>query len=148
VKGARGVQAAETLGATLVYDLRKHPDPNVRANNGAPRPITVDQAFLDEKPEWVERFLQQIIDVGNWSEQHEEETIAYIARESRSTPEYVRKAYGEDAHLRQQTDLSTRSIEALTHYKNFLLQEGFIESDIDIEAWIDPAPLRRLQQKK
>jgi ABC-type nitrate/sulfonate/bicarbonate transport system substrate-binding protein len=140
-KGARGLETAHTEGLTLVYDLRSHPDARVRANNGAPRPITVDAGLLAERPDLVQRFLARIVDVGDWAVAHPAETVAYIARESGSTDEWVRKAYGADIHLRQGTDLAPRAIEALSGYKDFLLKTGFIARDFDVNAWIDPAPL-------
>ena len=146
VKGARGYAAAVHHGATIVYDVRNHPDPKVRANNGAPRPITVDGALLRERPDLVVRFLRQVLSVGDWAASHEAETVAYIARESGSTDEWVRKAYGNDIHLHQGTDLNPESIAALSGYKDFLLKWGFIKADFDVNAWIDPNPLREILQ--
>lgn len=150
VKGARGYESVNQHGVTIVYDVRQHPDPKVRANNGAPRPITVDAALLRERPDLVVRFLSQIVEVADWAAHHEAETVSYIAKESGSTDEWVRKAYGEDVHLHQGTDLNPDSIAALEGYKNFLLEWGFIEKDFDVQAWIDPAPLAEVQllQKK
>ena len=143
-KGARGLQAAVEQGLQIVYDIRQHPDLRVRANNGAPRPITVDAGLLQERPDLVDRFLLQIVGIGDWAASHPAETVAYIARESGSTDEWVRQAYGADIHLRQGTDLNPQSIAALEGYKNFLLGTGFIHSDFDVHSWIDPEPLQRV----
>lgn len=146
VKGARGLQAAIEQGTQIVYDLRQHPDARVRANNGAPRPITVDAALLEDHPHIVDRFLKRIVQIGDWARSHPAETVAYIARESGSTDDWVRKAYGADIHLHQGTDLEPASIEALSGYKTFLFEHGFIPADFDVLAWIDPAPLARVRQ--
>lgn len=143
-KGARGLETAFTHGLTIVYDVRNHPDPSVRSNNGAPRPITVDAALIAERPDLVDRFLSRIVDIGTWAAAHPDETVAYIARESGSTDEWVRKAYGADVHLHQGTDLEPASIASLSGYKDFLLATGFIEKDFSVTAWIDPAPLSRV----
>lgn len=150
VKGARGYESANKHGVSIVYDVRNHPDPKVRSNNSAPRPITVDAALLRDRPDLVVRFLSRIVDVADWAAKHEAETVAYIAKESGSTDEWVRKAYGEDVHLNQGTDLSPESIAGLESYKNFLLEWGFLKGDFDVQAWIDPAPLAEVQrlQKK
>lgn len=147
VKGARGLQAAAEHGAHIVYDVRNHPDPRVRANNGAPRPITVDAALLQQHPDVVKRFLKRIVQIGDWARSHPAETVAYISRESGSTDEWVRKAYGADVHLNQGTDLDPASIAALEGYKTFLFEHGFIPSDFDVQAWIDPAPLEKVLQE-
>jgi len=141
VKGARGLEAAAQHGANIVYDVRQHPDAKVRANNGAPRPITVDAGLLRDRPDIVARFLSRVVDVADWAATHEAETVAYIAKESGSTDEWVRKAYGNNIHLHQGTDLNPESIAALEGYKNFLLEWGFLKADFDVNAWIDPNPL-------
>lgn len=146
-KGARGLQAAVERGAHILYDLRSHPDPRKRANNGAPRPITVDAALIAARPDLVVRFLRRIVDTGAWAKAHAEETVAYIARESGSTDEWVRRAYGADIHLQQGTDLAPAWVEALTGYKDFLLEWGFITADFDVQAWIDPAPLAEVRRQ-
>ncbi len=141
VKGARGLEAAVAHGTTIVYDIRQHPDAKVRANNGAPRPITVDAALLRDRPDIVTRFLSRVVDVADWAAAHEAETVSYIAKESGSSDEWVRKAYGNDIHLHQGIDLNPESIAALEGYKNFLLEWGFLKGDFDVNAWIDPNPL-------
>ena len=141
VKGARGVETASLLGAHTVIDLRQHPDPFVRVNNGAPRPITVDAGLLRERPDIVTSFLARVVDVGDWAASHPAETVAYVSRETSAAPEWVRKAYGSDLHRRQNTDLAEISIQALEKYKDFLFRWGFIKCDFSIREWIDPLPL-------
>ncbi|HEY8353431.1 MAG TPA: ABC transporter substrate-binding protein [Methylophilaceae bacterium] len=141
VKGARGVETATLLGANIIMDLRRHPDPFVRVNNGAPRPITVDAGLLRDRPDIVTAFLARIVAVGQWAASHPAETLEYVARETGAAWDWVRKAYGYDLHLRQTTDLDEISIQALEYYKDFLLRWGFIREDFSIRDWIDPAPL-------
>lgn len=144
VKGARGLRAAHDIGARLVVDLRNHPDPLVRANNGSPRPITVDQSLLDQRPDIVTRFLARVAAVGPWAERHAAETRMYVSRETQCPERWVREAYGADLHLRQHTDFSETAIRALEVYKNFLLQWNFIAHDFDVGEWIDPLPLQQV----
>jgi ABC-type nitrate/sulfonate/bicarbonate transport system substrate-binding protein len=144
VKGSRGIEVTEQLKAHVVFDVRNHPDPRVRANNGAPRPVTVDLHLLQTRPDIVTRFLKRIVDVGAWAVAHPGETVAYVARETGSREADVRRAYGADLHLRQVTDLAESSIVALEGYKNFLLQWGFLAQDFDVRNWIDPRPLAAL----
>ena len=106
LKGSHGVETAEQIGAHIVYDLRSNPDPLVRANNGAPRPITVDSVLLRNRPDIVGRFLARIVAIGDWSAVHAAETVAYVARETGSSEAAVKKAYGDDLHLHQRTDLA------------------------------------------
>ncbi|MCB5207087.1 ABC transporter substrate-binding protein [Methylovorus mays] len=144
VKGARGVAEAHKHGVTTLYDVRNHPDPIARANNSAPRPITVDNALLQERPDLVVRFLSKILDVADWAAAHEADTVSYIAKESHSTDEWVRKAYGNDIHLKQGTSLDDLSIAGLTAYKDFLFKWGYLKADFDVADWIAPGPLDEL----
>jgi ABC-type nitrate/sulfonate/bicarbonate transport system substrate-binding protein len=148
VKGARGLQATREAGAHIVYDLRSHPDPTARANNGAPRPITVDARLLESRPDIVQRFLGRIVDVGDWAAAHPAETIAYVSRETRADEDWVRKAYGSDLHLRQDTHLLPAAIAALESYKSFLFRRGFIDADFAVDEWIDPAPLADVGRRR
>jgi len=146
VKGARGVEVASTIGAHIVTDIRNHPDPLVRANNGAPRPLTVDSALLQSRPDLVARFLARVVAIGAWSAAHPAETAAYIARETGAQEHWVKQAYGADLHLHQYNDLAETSIRGLESYKNFLLQRGFLAADFDVKSWIDPRPLAEVQR--
>ncbi len=141
VKGARGLQAARAAQARILMDLRQHPDPAAHVHTGTPRPITVDQALLEEYPEVVARFLARVVAAGPWAARHPGETVAYLARETRSSEALVREAYGEDVHLHIGSNLDQRSVQALESHMRFLLDWGFIASPIDVQAWIDPAPL-------
>jgi ABC-type nitrate/sulfonate/bicarbonate transport system substrate-binding protein len=148
VKGARGLQATHESGAKIVYDLRTHPDPVSRANNGAPRPITVDESLLRNRPDIVRRFLARIDDVGNWAAAHPSETALYVSREARTSEEWVRRAYGSDLHLHQDTQLNETAIAALEAYKSFLFRWNFIPTDFTVAEWIDPAPLADVSRRR
>ncbi len=146
VKGSRGVEAAQQIGAHIVTDIRNHPDPLVRANNGAPRPVTVDSVLLQNRPDIVARFLARVVAIGDWAATHPAETVAYIASETASDEHWVKRAYGDDLHLHQYNDLAELSIKGLETYKNFLFERGFLQADFDVNAWIDPNPLAEIQQ--
>ena len=146
VRGAQGAKAAEELRARLLIDLRVHPDPLLRANNGTPRPLTVDAELLAQRPDLVVRFLSRVAGVGPWASLHPAETMRYLARESHTEERHVRVAYGSDLHLRQYTDLDERSVRGLESYKDFLLQHGFISRDVDIRQWIDSEPLEQIRR--
>jgi len=146
VKGAHGAQLARQLRAHVVFDISQHPDPLARTNNSAPRPLTVDAEILRNRPDLVARFLARVVDIGQWAESHAPEAVAYIARETGSTDQWVRYAYGQDVHKRLHTNLDDVAIEGLNAYKNFLLQWGFLKSDFDVRSWIDPTPLAQIHQ--
>jgi ABC-type nitrate/sulfonate/bicarbonate transport system substrate-binding protein len=144
VKGVLGVQTLHMLAAHLVVDLGAHPDPLFRNGNGTPRTLTVDQHFIEQRPDLVARFLGQVVAAGRWAAAHPRETVAYIGRETDASSEWVRYGYGADVHERLQTNLDDASIAGLKAYQDFLLRHGFLAADFSVDDWIDPAPLAAL----
>jgi ABC-type nitrate/sulfonate/bicarbonate transport system substrate-binding protein len=147
VKDVRGAEAAHLLGAHVVVDLGFHPDPHVRINNCAPRPLTVNTATLREHPELVRRFLSRVVGVGSWGRQNPAAAVAEIAHETGWTQDWVRFAYGDKVHLHLGTDLSEASIAGLEEFKSFLFKWGFLQADFDVRSWIDPEPLEDLVRR-
>jgi ABC-type nitrate/sulfonate/bicarbonate transport system substrate-binding protein len=144
VKGALGAKIADEIRARTLLDIRTHPDPLVRANHGVPRPLTVSQSLLDEAPDVVLRFLSRVVDVGEWAAAHPDETLSYFAREAGAEEHWIRLAYGSDVHLHQRTTLDDTAVAALSHYKQFLFDRGFIPENFALSDWIHPGPLQQL----
>jgi ABC-type nitrate/sulfonate/bicarbonate transport system substrate-binding protein len=140
VKGARGAEIAALIGAVVVIDLGNHPDPLIRSNNPTPRTFTVDGALLDRHPDIVSRVLARVIDASDWAAAHPAEARAYVGREIGATDEWVHFAYG-DVHQHLTTELRDDWIAALADWTKFLAVHGFIPSNFDVKAWIDPRPL-------
>jgi ABC-type nitrate/sulfonate/bicarbonate transport system substrate-binding protein len=146
-KGSRGLELADAVGATLVYDVGHHPDPNVRINNGSPRTFTVDAGLIERDLPLVARLVKQVLLAGRWAEEHPKEAVAYVAKETRSSENAVRRAYGGDVNQHLKTDLSESSIAALADFTSFLHQWRFIPNDFDVRGWVDPRPLRLALQE-
>lgn len=146
VKGATGLEAANLIGARVVVDLGAQPNRLLHANNGNPRPLTVDAGLLAERPDIVARVLASAIEAGEWACANATDTRAYIARETRTAEHWVRHAYPADLHLQLKIDLDQHDIAAFSNFKDFLLRHSFIPHDFDIEGWIDPAPLQAARQ--
>jgi ABC-type nitrate/sulfonate/bicarbonate transport system substrate-binding protein len=145
VKGSLGHEYALLAGAHVVIDTGFHPDPKIRINNGAPRPLTVDAATLDRYPTVARRLLSHVVAAGEWAEAHPEETFAYITRETGSPEQFVRAAYGGDTlHQRLKTDLDAASIAALQDFSDFLFERGFLPARVDVATWIDRRPFAAL----
>ncbi|NVH76683.1 ABC transporter substrate-binding protein [Paraburkholderia sp. JPY432] len=141
VKGVAGLETVHLINGLVVIDLGAHPDPLVRIGNGTPRTLTVDQALIDERPDLVSRFVSVVVGAGDWATRHPAETVAYIGRETRSSDEWVRYAYGGEVHRHLETNLAQTSIDGLVAFKDFLFEWGFLEHDFDARAWIDPKPI-------
>lgn len=149
VKGSLGQEYAFLGGAHVVIDTGFHPDPKIRVNNGAPRPLTVDAATLERYPEVAVRLLANVIAAGDWAEHHPDEALAYLTHETGSPEQFVRAAYGGDTlHERLKTDLSETSIEALGEFTTFLFERGFLPEHFDVGGWVDRRPFEAIIHKQ
>ena len=144
LKGARALGLVEEHRLTVLTDLNAHPDPIVRSNNGTPRPLTVDGHLARTRPDVVRRLLSQVITTSTWAESHAQETREAIAREVGSTPELVQRAYGDELHRHLGVALDPTHVAGFKAFTAFLHQHGFISRGVDVDAWIDPAPLAEL----
>lgn len=140
-RGPHGVALTKALGAHVVVEISEHPDPLVRANNGSPRPLTVDSIFLDTYPELVERLLRRVVSVGRWAEENAGEAAKLIARQGGVGLDAVHRAYRNNLHRRLHTTLDDTALEGLSAYKDFLFANGFLPADFSVAAWTAPAPL-------
>lgn len=140
-RGPQGLATAEALGARVVSEISEHPDPLVRANNGSPRPLTIDARFLDERPDLVGRLLSRIVAVGAWAERNAHEAARLIARQGGVSEDVVQRAYRQNLHRRLHVTLDDTALEGLSVFKDFLVARGFLPADFSIQAWTASAPL-------
>jgi ABC-type nitrate/sulfonate/bicarbonate transport system substrate-binding protein len=124
-----------------VVDLSDQPDRLAHANNGTPRPLTVDAGLLRERPDLVARVLSRAIEAGEWAAAHPQAAIAYLGRETRAAEHWVGHAYGPQLATQLQIGLERTAIAALDDFKRFLFKHEFIAQDFDVASWIDPVPL-------
>lgn len=141
VKGTAGINVANLIGAIQVAEFGFHPDPNIRINSGSPRVLTVDDLLAEERPDLVARLIEAILRASAWAEAHPEETRRFVARESGATEEQVLAANGPDVHKHLGLGLQPELVAAVSHYKDFLRDWGFLASDFDVETWVDRRPL-------
>ncbi|MFB9127455.1 ABC transporter substrate-binding protein [Paraburkholderia dipogonis] len=148
VKGATGLDIANLLNAKILVDIGAQPNRTLHANNGTPRPLTVDAQLLRERPDLVERVLARTLDTGEWAEHHPADVAHYVARETRSAEYWVERAYPGGLSRQLTIGLDPVALAALADFKHFLFKWGFIASDFDFDAWVDPAPLRAVLARR
>jgi ABC-type nitrate/sulfonate/bicarbonate transport system substrate-binding protein len=141
VKGAAAVDAARRLGLTVGIDLDGFPDKRTRVNNGTPRPITVHEDLLRDHFDVVVRFLAQTLRAANWARDNRDELLRILEGETRAGAEGVATAYRGEFHRSLHPTLDPERLALLRQQKDFLWRHGFLEHDIDIDAWADPRPL-------
>jgi sulfonate transport system substrate-binding protein len=143
VRFARGVRLARDPRFSQLLNLNELPEPLLRVNNGTPRPITVDRAFLERHPDLVIRYLAVLIRTAVWAENHPQETVDLLVSEgaARSSDE-VLDSHGHDVHRSFHPRLSPDYVNGLEHQKNFLRDHGYLAADFDARTWIQSEPLR------
>ncbi|KTB77678.1 hypothetical protein AO069_18200 [Pseudomonas syringae pv. syringae PD2774] len=142
IKGA-GSARALAQGLRPIININDQEDPLLRLSAGSPRPITVDRKTLLESPEIVARYLAVLLKTFEWAKDHPEEVLSIIAAETATDEDSVLLAFGNQLHLSFEPKLSDIYVEGLRRQKNFLLAEGFIDIDFDVDTWIDPSPLQK-----
>ena len=128
-------------------DIDALPDRRFRVNNGTPRPITVHESMLEQHFELVVRFLTQTLRAAHWARSHKEDVLAILQGETRAGADAVAAAYRDGFHLTLAPDLSEEKVALFRQQKNFQLQHGFLDRDVDIDAWIDRRPLEEAQRR-
>lgn len=143
LKGAHAAQMVHHFGLQVVIDTGSHPEPLIRANNGTPRTLSVDQHLLDQHFDAAVTLVELTQRADQWAWEHAAEARQFLARETNSNDFWVRRAYGDDANLRLRTDFSETSIAALQDFTHFLHRWQFIPQAFDVREWIDRAPFER-----
>jgi ABC-type nitrate/sulfonate/bicarbonate transport system substrate-binding protein len=142
LRGAQGYAAARDPALRELVDLNRLDDPLLRVNNGTPRPVTVDCAFLARHPDIVRRYLAVLLRAAGWAREHPGEVAPLVALENPGyTADAVAAALGPGLHRGLTPSLGAQQLAGLGAQKDFLLDWGYIRRDFDIEDWIDPRPL-------
>ncbi|MCP2323066.1 2'-hydroxybiphenyl-2-sulfinate desulfinase [Hamadaea flava] len=141
VKGAKQAEDAARLGLRVAVDLDEHPDRRYRVNNGTPRPITVHERLLAERPELVVRFLVQTLRAADWAAGHLDELRTILARETRSGADGVLTAYRSGFHRTLHPTLDADRLDLLDRQQRFLALHGFLAGEVDVYAWAAPEVL-------
>jgi ABC-type nitrate/sulfonate/bicarbonate transport system substrate-binding protein len=142
VKGAVAVENARRYGAKVAVDLDAAPDRRSRVNNGTPRPITVHQRLLDERPDLVVRFLTVLLEASDWAAGHPGDLLRILGAETGAGPEGVAGAYRAGTAESLRLDLSQERLALLEQQQHFLYAQGFLPAPVDVGSWADHEPLR------
>lgn len=147
IRYARGYRVSRDSRFRQLLNIFDLPQPLQRVNNGTPRPITVDRAFLERHPQLVVRYLTVLLRTARWAEKHRNEVAQLLLPESGAeTLEDVFAAHGQDVHLSFTPKLTPAYISGLEAQKNFLREWGYLKQDFDIRQWIVHGPLQEAQR--
>ena len=141
IKGAPAAEAAHRLGLVVGIDLDAYPSRRTRINNGTPRPIIVHRHMIEHHFDVVTRFLRRALDAADWAANHLEAFNRILERETFAGPQGVAFAYRADFHRSLHPNLSAERIDMLKVQEQFLRRNGFLDSRVDVDTWIDARPL-------
>lgn len=145
--GALGLQTKALLGAHEVVEFGLAGAAAAGTNNQVPNVLTVDGELARERPEVVARYIAALHEAAGWSRDHPDEAMRSFAREIGCPEEWLPPAYGDRLMESLRLTLDREAVAAVADQARFLRRHGFIESDVDIEAWIEREPLRLAQQE-
>ncbi|CAM9345829.1 ABC transporter substrate-binding protein [Acinetobacter bereziniae] len=148
VKGASAVEAATKRGLKVGIDLDQFEDVTSRVNNGTPRPITVHEDLLKDHFDVVVDFLEELFDTADWAQDHLDEVLVILEDETIAGAESVATAYRNNFHKSLHPSLSEERLQLLRQQKDFLWLHGFLERDVDINAWVDHRPLLEVLKRR
>jgi ABC-type nitrate/sulfonate/bicarbonate transport system substrate-binding protein len=147
-KGAVAVETAQRHGTRIAIELDAVPDKRSRINNGTPRPITVHQRLLDERPDIVVRFLSVLARAAHWAAANPDEVARILAAETGAGAAGVSGAYKHADQFRDlHIDLSPERLDLLAEQELFLRAHGFIGAPVSVSTWADHAPLHAALQE-
>lgn len=147
VKGSEGIAAASFIGASIVSEFGFHPDIEIRTNAGTPRPLTVDQTFIDNRPDLLDYLVGDIALAGLWASQNRAEAIGILARENNIGEDYASLALGADLSTAVSLTLGSEELKTFARYKQFLLEWRFIDKDFSLDDWLAPSHLASAHAK-
>ncbi|HZU63642.1 MAG TPA: ABC transporter substrate-binding protein [Novosphingobium sp.] len=124
----------------ILYDTRQHPDPRERVNPSVLRGLVVSEALIAERRDLVVRILARLLEAADWALAHPLEAIRLIAEDFDLPPERLAATY-ESLAEGIQLGFDAKRLEALAVQKDFLLEHGLIDRDIDLAEHIDTSLL-------
>jgi len=143
IRGGLGARLSRDPRFRQLTNLNDQPDPLMRVNNGTPRPITVDRAFLEKHLDVVARYLSVLLRAAVWAEKRPQQVLELIATEldRKLSVEDVLACHGPNVHHSFTPRLTEEYIRGLEKQKDFLLEYGFIAADFEMKDWIVHEPL-------
>lgn len=146
LRAAHGYRSAQAPNLRQLVNIDELADPIARVNNGTPRPVTVDRAYLERHPGIVARYLAVLLRTASWAERHPHDVATLIGADNGADAAEVLAAHGADFHRSFTPQLSEAYIAGLEAQKNFLRDWGYLRADFDVRAWIVTEPLEQARR--
>ena len=101
-----------------------------------PAVITCTDVMAKEHPELVIAYMKAMIKVGRWANEHKRAAAAILNRQTFYLD--AEDTYEGIKHVDMVPSLSAQNMECIKIGKDFMLRNGYIKKDFDVEAWAAP----------
>jgi ABC-type nitrate/sulfonate/bicarbonate transport system substrate-binding protein len=118
----------------IVEDLSNYPDWYLQIAN-SPYTITVSAELADAHPDIVVAYLRAAVRAGKWINQHPAEAATIFATTTHYRPDNRLPALL--ARFDFVPSLSGLHLAALGQEKKFLLENGYLQNDFELNQWVD-----------
>ena len=118
-----------------IEDLSLHPDWTMQMAN-CPAVITCTDVMADEHPELVVAYMKAMIKVGRWANEHKHAAAAILNRQTFYRD--VEDTYQGIKHVDMVPNLSPKNLVSIDIAKDFMLKNGYIHNDYDVNEWAAP----------
>jgi ABC-type nitrate/sulfonate/bicarbonate transport system substrate-binding protein len=119
----------------MIEDLSRRADWKLQVAN-TPAVITCTDVMAREHPELVVTYMKAMIKVGRWANQHKQAAAVLLDRQT-----FYRDA--EDTYqgikdVDMVPNLSPRNLACVATGKDFMVKNGYIKNDFDVQKWAAP----------
>ena len=119
----------------MIEDLSRRADWKLQVAN-TPAVITCTDVMAREHPELVVTYMKAMIKVGRWANQYKQAAAVLLDRQT-----FYRDA--EDTYqgikdVDMVPNLSPQNLACVTTGKDFMLKNGYIKNDFDVQKWAAP----------
>ena len=119
-----------------------------KVNNIYPSAITVDRGFAEKNRDLVVTYLKELLKASDWETTHRDEAIRLgTGGQFGAEYEHIRASRPEGWDERFKPNLDKDLVELIRQQKDFLLKEGFIENDFDVDTWIDDSFIKEAEEE-
>jgi ABC-type nitrate/sulfonate/bicarbonate transport system substrate-binding protein len=118
-----------------IEDLSRYPDWTLQMAN-CPAVITCTDVMADEHPELVVAYMKAMIKVGRWANEHKHAAAVILNRQTFYRD--VEDTYQGIKDVDMVPNLSPKNLVSIDIGKDFMLRNGYIQNDFDVNEWAAP----------
>ncbi len=118
-----------------IEDLSRYPDWTLQVAN-IPAVITCTDVMAEQHPELVVTFMKGMIKVGRWANEHKHAAAAILDKQTFYLD--VEDTYRGILPIDMVPNLSPQNLASVEIGKDFMLRNGYIKNDFDVQKWAAP----------